>query len=465
MKAKWVVFVGSMLILLVLVLSGCESLPATPEGVDAAPKPTEAPPDPPAAPPVPADPETPSDWQSYEDSMYAFRIAYPADWTYKSMDMGGPGMPEDWPVEAIVTFFPQSLSEVLNREGPPDPNAPPAVPPFNIEVCVGPLEQFRRAYPEPGSVETLEINGVSVTVERDTHEDFNTTRYVFTHPEDENIRVVLIDVISGFSERAKANPEYVDLLPRIFATFEFTEGQPSVGDPDPLEYQAVTIPEAGLVLEVPVSWEQRAPQWAWEPLGNQGQQVGVKWLDVQPPQEVEAALLPTPSQIVESEEVDLAWAKGRSFTLEVYGPTTESGDSKAPIVAMEQHVIVVVEQDSGRRAYDFYASAKTAEQLAVVKPVFHQMLASTNMDRAGTNPLDKIRFEIASRLGVDANNFDLVLAPAEFSDACLENPAEDEMCAQMLTPGYKGQVKVGDTLYEVRANQDGTRVELISRDV
>ena len=108
-------------------------------------------------------------------------------------------------------------------QGPPDPNATNVVPPFSIEVCVGPEAEFRRAYPEPGSTETINANGVVVTIERDTYEDLNTYRYVYQHPLDETIHVVLIDVITGFSQRAQKDPEVLALIPQIAANLQFVD--------------------------------------------------------------------------------------------------------------------------------------------------------------------------------------------------------------------------------------------------
>ncbi len=98
-------------------------------------------------------------WQTYEDCDYGFRLLHPPAWSYKQMAMSGPGMPDDWPVISAVVFYPDSMAEALNHEGPPDPNAPNVVPPFSIEVYVGPQAEFRRAYPEPGATETIDVNG------------------------------------------------------------------------------------------------------------------------------------------------------------------------------------------------------------------------------------------------------------------------------------------------------------------
>ena len=65
--------------------------------------------------------------------------------------------------------------------------------------------------------------GVKVVLERDTYDDFNTYRYVYQHPTDETIYVVLSDVITGFSQRAQDNPEFVALIPQIVANLQFVD--------------------------------------------------------------------------------------------------------------------------------------------------------------------------------------------------------------------------------------------------
>lgn len=398
----------------------------------------------------------PTDWQTYTDNIFGFRLGYPADWKYKVQEMGGSGMPDDWPVKAALIFFPEELAEAMNHEGPPDPNAPPAIPPFSVEVVVGSMEALRRVYPEPGRTdEGMVINGASVVVERDTYEDFNTVRYIATHPGDPNVRVVLLDVISGFKDRAAANPEAIEVIRRAVSTLEFTGETPVV---EPISFAPVTIVEADLTVEVPKGWERRMPDWIWDATGEQSPWVGVRWVDLQPPQEPEAALLPENAQILDSEEADLTWAKGRIFTLEVYESAAQGGDAQAPAVSMEQHLVVVMTEDGGRRAYDFFAAAENAEALEGVMPVYHHLLGSISWGRAQENALDGIRQALAARFGMDANFLDLVLQEFQFPDACLGAPAEGEVCAQVLTPGYSGTLRVGEKDYEVRASLDGQRV-------
>jgi len=145
----------------------------------------------------------------------------------------------------------------------------------------------------------------------------------------------------------------------------------------PSMYQEVNIPEAGLVFEAPANWLQLEPECAWAPDGANSLRIGVKWMDIQPPQEVEAAMLPTPSQVIHSEPVELGWGSGRRFTVEVYAPAAQGGDTQAPVQSVETHVLIMVSLGDTRRAFDFYASGQTAEQLTILEPSLQHMLTTS----------------------------------------------------------------------------------------
>lgn len=147
---------------------------------------------------------------------------------------------------------------------------------------------------------------------------------------------------------------------------------------DSLAYQRVAIAEAGLEFEVPAGWPQLEGQWAWAPPNATTPCLGIEWADLQPPMEPESILPPGQSQILSSEPVDLGWASGRRITIEVYTPAEVSQGSEAlpAIVAVETHVVVVASHRGDRRAYDFYARGRTAEELAGREPLLQHMLDS-----------------------------------------------------------------------------------------
>ena len=168
-------------------------------------------------------PDVPAGWHAFTDETYGFQLKIPQDWTFQEMATAGPGVPEDWPLQRSVIFFPQPWADRFEQTGgPPDPNAPPAVPAISLEVYVGPLEQFRRAHPRPTMEETLDINGIeAIWGVEVVSDEIQLIRYVFQDPHNETVRVVLNDNFGGFAERRAADPEITDLIPRVVATFVF----------------------------------------------------------------------------------------------------------------------------------------------------------------------------------------------------------------------------------------------------
>jgi hypothetical protein len=157
-----------------------------------------------------------------------------------------------------------------------------------------------------------------------------------------------------------------------------SDEQPPLGDVEAT--RTVTFPNAGFTVEVPASWQQLGDEPVWRPQDGDVACVGVNWVNLQPPQEAEPALLPQGAQILESEAVELAGAEGRSFTLEVYETPAPDGDERAKVATVEQHLIAVVQRESGRRAHDIYAVAASQEQLADIMPVYHHLITSFSLN-------------------------------------------------------------------------------------
>ena len=72
------------------------------------------------------------------------------------------------------------------------------------------------------------------------------------------------------------------------------------------------------------------------------------------------------------------------------------------------------------------------------------------VDRADT--VRRARADLAKRLNVAENNIkEDAVESADFPDASLGAPVEGEMSAQMITPGLRIRLSVGDDGYEYRA--------------
>jgi hypothetical protein len=144
-------------------------------------------------------------------------------------------------------------------------------------------------------------------------------------------------------------------------------------------YRRVEIPDVGLVLEVPSDWQRLDPEWVWFPDDTGDLRIGIKWADIQPPMEPEAMMLPNHSQTLQSEPVELDWGNGRRFTVEVYGPAIQGGDTQAPVQSVETHILVIASQGDARRAFDFYASGRTTEQITSLEPALQRVLDSATL--------------------------------------------------------------------------------------
>ena len=80
-----------------------------------------------------------------------------------------------------------------------------------------------------------------------------------------------------------------------------------------------------------------------------------------------------------------------------------------------------------------------------------------SFDDQGT--VDRARRDLAQRLGVTgADVATESVEPADFPDAALGAPIEDEMSAQVITPGWRIRLKAKDKTYEYRATERQLRL-------
>lgn len=81
------------------------------------------------------------------------------------------------------------------------------------------------------------------------------------------------------------------------------------------------------------------------------------------------------------------------------------------------------------------------------------------MSNIGPNILLKARGDLARRLGLDEKAVtEAVVEQTDFPDAALGAPVEDEMSAQVITPGWCIRYKAGGNTYEYRATQRQLRL-------
>jgi hypothetical protein len=136
-----------------------------------------------------------------------------------------------------------------------------------------------------------------------------------------------------------------------------------------LAYTRVEIAEAGLDVEIPAGWLRLEPDWVWTPSEDSELRLGVKWAALQPPQEIEAAMLPASAVVLSSQPVTADWGDGRWFTVAVYGTGNQ-------VQTVEAHILFVLEKDGTRRALDLYASAPDEAQLQAQQAILQRMMAA-----------------------------------------------------------------------------------------
>lgn len=70
--------------------------------------------------------------------------------------------------------------------------------------------------------------------------------------------------------------------------------------------------------------------------------------------------------------------------------------------------------------------------------------------------------ELALQLGVDAQDIKVVsVSSVQWSDSCLGAPKADEMCAEVITPGFSGILEIHNLQYEFHSDQSGNQLRFI----
>jgi hypothetical protein len=73
--------------------------------------------------------------------------------------------------------------------------------------------------------------------------------------------------------------------------------------------------------------------------------------------------------------------------------------------------------------------------------------------------ISKARRDLAQRLGLEESGVtEAVVEQTDFPDASLGAPVEDEMSAQVITPGWRIRFQAGGDTYEYRATERQLRL-------
>lgn len=151
---------------------------------------------------------------------YGFALSYPADWVVKELDVYGPGRPDDWPVMAAWQLMPPDVAAALEAQSGPDPNAPPIVAPFMVEVLVGDEAAVERVYGALAAGETAVYGDHSATVLR---YDPGYTHTIFQHPSYPDRWIVITDWVTEFAGREAQAAAAAPVLLPLLNSLTFTE--------------------------------------------------------------------------------------------------------------------------------------------------------------------------------------------------------------------------------------------------
>lgn len=136
----------------------------------------------------------------------------------------------------------------------------------------------------------------------------------------------------------------------------------------------------------------------------------------------------------------------QSVTPEVPTPVTTSPDAASTEEPVEEATALPTEEPT---------EVPTAE--ATEEPTGE----TGNMDGAETDIGEIVRQTLMQQLQVDADEIEIVSVEAvEWPDACLGVYNEDELCAQVITPGYRVILEAEGRTYEYHTNADGTSIRL-----
>lgn len=158
---------------------------------------------------------------TYLSAEYSFSFSYPADWMLDELDVQGPGMPDDWPVQASWLLMPADVAATLaSQSGPPDPNAPVIVAPFNIEVVVGDAVQLERVYYGLADGQSTRSNEYEAI--RLYHEP-GYSHLIFAHPEHPDTWLILTDWVTEFPGREAQAEVAAPVWPTLVQSLQFDQ--------------------------------------------------------------------------------------------------------------------------------------------------------------------------------------------------------------------------------------------------
>jgi len=155
--------------------------------------------------------EPPASWQAFTDEAYGFQVRFPESWSQAERSPVPAGFETPAGLDVLKRLV---VFEPMGWRG--------AEPPLQIVVTEGTAEEFGRIYGTATLTESLEINGQAVVKAIDDLGETQLIRYTFQSPTDADVRIVMIDAVSGDHDQAEANKGVMGMVQQIISTFEFT---------------------------------------------------------------------------------------------------------------------------------------------------------------------------------------------------------------------------------------------------
>ncbi|MGC9399570.1 MAG: hypothetical protein ACP5HM_10600 [Anaerolineae bacterium] len=117
-------------------------------------------------------------------------------------------------------------------------------------------------------------------------------------------------------------------------------------------------------------------------------------------------------------------------------------------------------EDAAGRIYDVRAP-REAESFIICEPTPKPNPTPPEEGEAPAEVIEAAKRLVAERKGVPETALTVARAEAvEWRNACLGCAGPDEMCAMVMTPGYRLVLQAGDISYTVHTNKDGTAARI-----
>jgi hypothetical protein len=77
--------------------------------------------------------------------------------------------------------------------------------------------------------------------------------------------------------------------------------------------------------------------------------------------------------------------------------------------------------------------------------------------------IEQAQQALVNQLGASIDNVQILSSEkVDWPDACLGVPSDGQACAQVVTPGFRFDVQVNGQSYEVRTDQTGSTVKIVT---